>query len=109
MKTIDSEKLIEAMLESYRKNTARYFPESAKDEMMIIIQSQPEVKGEGVSEGVIGNENPYPLKDVLIILRNAAIYLLDKKDYDAHDHEEILLCVKQANEIINHLKQQRHE
>lgn len=43
--------------------------------------------------------NPWPLKDVLSKLIEAADILLHKKDYDGHGHEEIFIAVQRAKEI----------
>lgn len=53
-----------------------------------------------VSCSLLGVDNPYPLKDVLKKLVDAANILLHKKNYDGSDYEEIEKCVLRAEEII---------
>lgn len=46
------------------------------------------------------DDDPFPLKDVLKILVRGVEILLDKKDYDGPDYEEMNICVKRAKEIM---------
>lgn len=52
---------------------------------------------------LLGLDNPFPLVDVLSQLKWATEYLLHKKDYDGHNHEELNQCVRRAKEIVEHL------
>ena len=54
-------------------------------------------QGEGEKKG---DNNAWPVNDVLKNLANAASILLRKHDYDGHNHEEIQHCIKRANELI---------
>jgi hypothetical protein len=47
----------------------------------------------------VGKDNPWPLVDVLKKLSDAAKILLNRKNYDGPDYEEIEICVKRAEEI----------
>lgn len=57
-------------------------------------------------ERLKGCDNAWPLQDVLTKLVDASDYLLHRKDYDGHGHEELLHCVKRGKEIISQLKPQ---
>lgn len=59
-------------------------------------QAAFEIEVEGMSEA-------WPLRDVLSKLADAAKILLDKKNYDGPDYEEIEHCVKRANDVISQL------
>ena len=48
-------------------------------------------------------DNPWPAKDVIEKLIWATEYLLNNKDYDGHNHEELRYCVNRGREIINNL------
>ncbi len=52
---------------------------------------------------IMGIDNPWPLHDVLKRLSDAAEYLLNKKDYDGPDYEEIQTSSKRAKEIMQAL------
>jgi len=51
-------------------------------------------------KNLMGLDNPFPLKDVLKKLVDAADILLYKKNYDGANYEEIEICIKRAKEII---------
>jgi hypothetical protein len=57
------------------------------------------------TETVLGLDNPYPLKDVLRMLVRATDILLNKKNYDGADYEEMGVCAERAIEIIGQLDQ----
>lgn len=49
---------------------------------------------------ITGEDNPYPLRDVLKRLIWATEYLLHVKNYDGHQYEELGQCVRRAREIM---------
>jgi len=49
--------------------------------------------------------NAWPTKDVLSSLIWATEYLLNKKSYDGHNHEELLTCVNRGKEILENIGQ----
>lgn len=49
---------------------------------------------------ITGEDNPYPLRDVLKHLIWATEYLLHVKNYDGHQYEELGQCVRRAREIM---------
>lgn len=50
-------------------------------------------------DDILGNADPWPLKDVLAKLIEAAEILLVKKDYDGHGWEEIHHAINRAKKI----------
>ena len=56
------------------------------------------------NERLRGEDDPFSLHDVLKRLSGATKYLLDKKDYDGPDYEELEICVLRAKEIIRELE-----
>lgn len=50
-------------------------------------------------------DEAWPTKDVLSKLIWASEYLLHKKSYDGHNHEEINICVKRAKNILELLNE----
>jgi len=48
-------------------------------------------------------DDSYPLKDVLMKLQQAAKYLLNEKNYDGPDYEELEQCVNRVDAIITKL------
>lgn len=63
---------------------------------------EPE-KIKGVTD-IMCLENPWPTIDVLKRLIWASEYLVNEKDYDGLNHEEITLCVKRGKEILELMK-----
>ena len=56
------------------------------------------------NERLRGEDDPFSLHDVLKRLSGTTKYLLDKKDYDGPDYEELEICILRANEIIRELE-----
>ena len=56
-------------------------------------------------DDILGNDKPYPLKDVLKTLIDAGEILLYKKDYDGYNYEEIKVCISRAKETIKDIEQ----
>lgn len=49
---------------------------------------------------VIPDDNPWPLRDVLGKLVEAAEILLHRCDYDGHGYEEFLAAIDRAKELV---------
>ena len=56
------------------------------------------------NERLRGEDDPFSLHDVLKRLSGTTKYLLDKKDYDGPDYEELEICILRAKEIIRELE-----
>jgi hypothetical protein len=54
---------------------------------------------------VLRLDKPFPLKDILFRLTKATEYLLNQKDYDGPDYEELGHCVRGAKEVIEVLSE----
>jgi hypothetical protein len=70
------------------------------EEIEVVLISLIKYKSQKMS----GHDNPWPLSDVLEKLIWSSEYLLNKKDYDGHCHEEIRHCINRGKEILTHLK-----
>lgn len=71
------------------------------------MRSQAEsvlVKKDSEIMKITGDENPFPLENVLEKFVDATKMLLDKYNYDGSKHEEFLHCVKRGEEIIDSIK-----
>lgn len=55
----------------------------------------------------LGQDEPWPLIDVIKKLCEAADILLHKKDYDGHGWEEMELCFKKGLDIVKKLESQK--
>lgn len=71
-----------------------------------IEQAQKEAYNQAIEDGkekiltITGEDNPYPLRDVLERLIWATEYLLHIKNYDGHNYEELGQSVRRAKEIM---------
>lgn len=54
-------------------------------------------------------DKPFPTKDVLAILIRATEYLLQRKNYDGPDYEEMEICVAKGKEILDSLNKGEDE
>lgn len=74
-----------------------------EDAIPKIVGAMQQYRKNGLREELIkllGLNNPYPLKEVLIRLRMATNVLLHEKNYDRHGYEELEQCAQRAKEII---------
>jgi len=51
---------------------------------------------------ILGEGTPWPARDVMTKLADAAEILLQRHDYDGHGYEQIESCVKQARILAAH-------
>jgi hypothetical protein len=58
---------------------------------------------------ILSEDTPFPLKDVLKMLIEAAEILLHEKDYDGDNHEEYLTAMNKAKEIEKLLREDEME
>lgn len=79
----------------------------SKDEIIKVIEeAQKEAYNQATEDDkekiltITGEDNPYPLRDVLKHLIWATEYLLHVKNYDGHQYEELGQCVRRAREIM---------
>ena len=76
------------------------------DVVKAIEQAQKEASNQATEDDkekiltITGEDNPYPLRDVLKRLIWATEYLLHVKNYDGHQYEELGQCVRRAREIM---------
>ena len=76
------------------------------DVVKAIEQAQKEAYNQATEDDkekiltITGEDNPYPLRDVLKHLIWATEYLLHVKNYDGHQYEELGQCVRRAREIM---------
>jgi len=79
-------------------------------EAMHDFASQSQQKAQqSIMDKILGNDNPWPLKDVLNKLIEASEILLHEKNYDRHGWEEISRCVKRGKEIVSILVKTNYE
>lgn len=67
--------------------------------------ASPTVSGEAEGANILRLDKPFPLKDILSRLVKASEYLLNDKNYDGPDYEELGHCVTGAKEVIEWLSE----
>jgi hypothetical protein len=68
-----------------------------------ITKLLPSSNKQDIRVSILGFDSPYPLTDVLKHLQWATQYLLNEKNYDGHNYEELNQCVSRAHELIENI------
>jgi len=84
------------------KSILRGLEKCAHDGYLLASEELARLKEE--NERLRGEDDPFSLHDVLKRLSGTTKYLLDKKDYDGPDYEELEICILRAKEIIRELE-----
>ncbi len=76
-------------------------------DLSILTTKERAVKlAENTKTELLQLDNPWPLIDVLDKLQDSADKLLHKYNYDGAGHEEVLLCLNRAKEIVKSMEKQ---